>query len=275
MRSLAGFSHMLRWSFRLDMELFFTVPGLSLPERLQVILFKYLLFMRDCISPEQTTHQATLFGRRYIYNDRFGIGSIQRVYCSSWKLKGLLPELPIVVDVGANLGQFNLFCRHYLGAGRIVSIEPLPSCYQLLVENAERPDDCINMLVSAREGSIPFYVARDSQLSSTVCDSKGDYYEEIMVPGMPLNKLLESAGCERIDLLKIDTEGSEMEVLQSASNLLDRTAVVLVEMSIFRNSTGNMFAVGSYLESRGFRLHELVFSENVHPADVDGIFVRI
>lgn len=257
------------------MEFLFTVPGIALHERLYVIVFKYLLFMRDLIKPAHTTHQTTLFGLRYLYNNRFGIGSIQRVYCSSWKLKRLLPEHPVVVDVGANLGQFNLFCRQYLAAARIISIEPLPSCYQLLAENSERPADCINMLVTEREGVTPFYVAYDSQLSSTVCDSKGDYCEEIMAPGMPLDRLLETVGCERIDLLKIDTEGSEMEVLRSAGNLLEKTDVVLVEMSIFRKSTGNMFAVGSYLESSGFRLQELVFAEGTHPADADGIFVRI
>jgi FkbM family methyltransferase len=179
------------------------------------------------------------------------------------------------VDVGANLGQFNLFCRSYLGAERVISIEPIPSCYRLLTQNSERPSDCINMLVSDQESVIRFFVASDSQLSSTVRDDGGDYCEEIMVQGMPLDRMLNAVGVvDRINLLKIDTEGSEMDVLRSAANLLDRTDVVLVEMSIFRKNTGNMFAVGSFLEARGFCLLELVFAGGSHPADVDGIFVR-
>jgi FkbM family methyltransferase len=266
---------MLRWSLKLDKEFLFAIPGIPLPERLRIVICKYLFFLRDRCRPGIDTRHATAFGVHYRYNDRFGLGSIQRVFCSSWKLKEILCPRPVVVDVGANLGQFNLFCREYLGAERIISIEPLPSCYQLLTKNAECPSDCINMLVTERESESRFFVACDSQLSSMVRDEEGEYCGEIMVHGMPLDQLLGTAGVDRINLLKIDTEGSEMDVLRSAGELIDKTDVVLVEMSIFRKSTGNMFAVGSFLEARGFRLHELVFAEGSHPADADGIFVRI
>ena len=265
---------MLLWSLKLDVEFLFSVPGIPLCERLRIVFCKYLFFLRDrCISGN-SVHHSTAFGLHYRYNDRFGLGSIQRVFCSSWRLKEVLPPRPLVVDVGANLGQFNLFCRTYLQAERIISIEPLPSCYKLLTQNAERPSDCINMLVTERESETPFFVACDSQLSSTIFDDGAEYCGEIMVKGMPLNRLLDSVGIDRINLLKIDTEGSEMDVLYSAENLLKKTDVVLVEMSIFRKSRGNIFAVGSFLEARGFRLHELVFSGSAHLADADGIFVR-
>jgi FkbM family methyltransferase len=266
---------MLRWSLKLDREFLFSVPGIPLHERLKVVFCKYLFYLRDRCRAGINNRHATAFGLHYLYNDRFGLGSIQRVFCSSWKLKEVLPPRPIVVDVGANLGQFNLFCRAYLGAERIISIEPLPSCYHLLTENAERPSDCFNMLVTEHESESRFFVACDSQLSSTVRDDSGNYCDEIMVKGMPLDRILGEAGVDRIDLLKIDTEGSEMDVLRSVGELLDKTDVVLIEMSIFRRNRGNIFAVGSFLEARGFRLHELVFAKGAHPADTDGIFVRI
>ena len=266
---------MLRWSLKLDREFLFSVPGIPLQDRLRVIFCKYLFFLRDRCLPANNIRHASVFGLHYHYNDRFGLGSIQRVFCSSWRLNEVLPSRPVVVDVGANLGQFNLFCRTYLQAERIISIEPLPSCFQLLIENAKRPSDCINMLVTEQESENRFFVACDSQLSSTVRTDGGDYCGEIMVRGMPLERLLEASAVDRINLLKIDTEGSEMDVLRSAGELLDKTDVVLVEMSIFRKNTGSMFAVGNFLEARGFRLHELVFAEGAHPADADGIFVRI
>lgn len=270
-----GWFGMLLWSLKLDCEFLFVIPGIPLLERIRFVLLKYLLFIRDRCLMSQDLREARVFGMRYLYNDRFGLGSLQRVYCSSWYLRRLLPEKPVVVDVGANLGQFNLFCRTYLQAERIISIEPLPSCFQLLIKNAEHPSDCINILVTEQESESRFFVACDSQLSSTILDDTGDYCGEIMVRGMPLKRLLETSDVNRINLLKIDTEGSEMAVLRSAGELLSKTDVVLVEMSIFRKSTGNIFAVGSFLEERGFRLHELVFADGAHPADVDGIFVRV
>jgi FkbM family methyltransferase len=274
LRALLNLLAILRWSLKLDREFLFAVPGIPLKERLSIVFRKYLFFLRDRCRPAINSHNATAFGLNYRYNDRFGLGSIQRVFCSSWRLKEMLPPRPVVVDVGANLGQFNLFCRAYLHAKRVISIEPIPSCYQHLAENVERPTDCINMLVTGLEYEARFFVACDSQLSSTVRDEGGEYCGEIMVQGMPLNRMLNSAGIDRIDLLKIDTEGSEMDVLLSAGELLEKTDVVLVEMSIFRKNLGNIFAVGSFLETRGFRLHELIFSGSTRPADADGIFVR-
>ncbi|MRR07063.1 MAG: FkbM family methyltransferase, partial [Deltaproteobacteria bacterium] len=199
---------------------------------------------------------------------------LQRVYCSSWRLKKLLPQNPVVIDVGANLGQFNFFCRHYLGSPRVLSVEPIPSCFRLLELNSGDPSDCINVVVAPIAGKISFYVARDSQLSSVIPDEGGDYGEPISVKSLPLDSLLDERCVERIDLLKIDTEGNEMDVLSSGVRGLERCGKLLVEMSVFRKSTGNLFTVGKYLEDREFRLRELIFDRTRSPKDVDGVFIK-
>jgi len=94
---------MLRWSLKLDREFLFSVPGIPLHDRLQIIFCKYLFFLRDRSVSGNKPRHATAFGLHYRYNDRFGLGSIQRVFCSSWRLKEILPLRPVVVDGGANL----------------------------------------------------------------------------------------------------------------------------------------------------------------------------
>ncbi len=264
---------MLMWSLKLDWELLFVVPHISWFERFRIIICKYLFFLRDRFL-SCNINQATAFGVKYKYNDQYGLGAIQRVFCSSWQLKKLLPTCPVVVDVGANLGQFNIFSRTYLGAERVISIEPLQSCYQLLMDNSGSPSDCINTLVGENDEDVSFYVARNSQLSSTVYDDCSDYCDEIIVNSMPLDRMLSLSGIERINLLKIDTEGSEMDVLRSSGDFLNKTDVILVEMSVFRKNNGNLFDIGRFLQSKGFVLQELIFSNGAHPTDVDGIFVR-
>jgi FkbM family methyltransferase len=172
-------------------------------------------------------------------------------------------------------GQFSLFSREYLKAERVVSIEPIPSCYQLLCENAAQPSDCFNVLVSDDERLTPFYVARDSQLSSAVRSAEGVYDDEIIVRGVSLDRLLEERGVGAIDLLKIDTEGSELAVLRSAERALKETKAVLVEMSILRENSGDLFAVGSFLEARGFHLHDFAVTQRTHPGDADGVFLKV
>lgn len=264
---------MLAWSLRLDCEFLFVVPGLPFCAKVRFIFLKYLLFLRDRLS-RRAVRSATVFGRRYYYNDRFGIGSLQRVYCAGWRLKEFLPPQPVVVDVGANLGQFNFFCRHYLGSKRVVSIEPIPECHALLAENSGTPVDCLRAVVAAEEREVHFHVASDSQLSSLVTDRAVTYGGSVPMKTQRLDSLLETAGIDRIDLLKIDTEGSEMDVLLSGEMTLEKSAAVLVEMSIFRENTGNIFSVGSFLGSREFRLRHLVFGSCESPKDADGLFVR-
>jgi len=265
---------MLLWSLKLDVEFLFLIPDLPLVERLRFVLLKYLLFVRDRCLSSREPRGVRVFGRRYLYDDRFGLGSLQRVYCSSWRLKRLMPEKPVVVDVGANLGQFNFFCRHYLGSHRVMSVEPIPSCFRLLELNSGVQSDCINIAVAPMAGEIYLHVARDSQLSSVIRDDGGDYGEPITVASLPLDSLLEERCVERIDLLKIDTEGSEMDVLRSGERVLGRCDAVLVEMSVFRKSSGNLFSAGTYLEQRGFRLRELIFDRTRSPKDVDGVFTK-
>lgn len=269
-----GWFGMLIWSLKLDYEFLFVIPGIPRMERIRFILLKYLLFIRDRFLVSRELREACVFGMKYLYNDRFGLGSLQRVYCSSWRLRRLLPEKPVVVDVGANLGQFNFFCRHYLESQRVLSVEPIPACFSVLERNSGVPADCINAAVAPLAGKVTLHVAHDSQLSSIIPDEKGDYGETIEVDSGPLDALLEHRDIEKIDLLKIDTEGNEMDVLCTAVKSLGRCNAILVEMSVFRKSTGNLFAVGTFLEDRGFRLRELVFDRIRLPKDVDGVFTR-
>ncbi len=269
-----GWFGMLLWSLKLDGEFLVVIPGIPLVERIRFVLLKYLFFIRDHFFGSRELREARVFGMRYLYNDRFGLGSLQRVYCSSWRLRRLLPEKPIVVDVGANLGQFNFFCRHYLESPRVLSVEPIPACFSVLERNSGVPADCINVAVAPLTGKVSLHVANDSQLSSVIPDEKGKYGEAIEVDSCPLDSLLLERAIEKIDLLKIDTEGNEMDVLRSAERSLDCCNAVLVEMSVFRKSTGNLFSVGTFLEERGFRLRELVFDRTRSPKDVDGVFTR-
>lgn len=269
-----GWSSMLIWSLKLDYEFMFVIPGIPLVERFRFVLLKYLYFIRDRFLASRGLREAHVFGMQYRYNDRFGLGSLQRVYCSSWRLRRLLPEKPIVVDVGANLGQFNFFCRHYLGATRVLSIEPIPTCFSALELNSGVSADCINAAIAPIFGKVILHVATDSQLSSVVPDESVGYGDSITVDSYPLDSLLDQRAIEKIDLLKIDTEGNEMDVLRSAERSLGRCGAVLVEMSVFRKSTGNLFAVGNFLEDKGFCLQDLIFSCTRSPRDVDGVFIR-
>jgi FkbM family methyltransferase len=187
-----------------------------------------------------------------------------------------LPDNSIIVDVGANIGQFNFFCRHYLKAERVLSIEPLTICQDLLKLNSTDPSDCLNYLVSNENGEKEFYLAHESsQLSTCIKAENKSYAECLLLQGKKLDDILAECGLQSIDLLKIDTEGSEFDVLLSAERTLEAVRLVLVEMSVLRKSTGNIFKTGSFLNERNFELVSLGCIKSNKPEDIDGIFKRV
>lgn len=268
---------MLTWSLRLDWELLCQMGELPLYGKLSLIVKKYLLYLKCRLMGAPGAAQSLMvFGARFCYSEALAPASLQRVYCAGHTLKALLPVHPLVVDVGANIGQFNFFARHYLGARRVVSIEPVRDCYQLLLQNAAVAADCLCCAVSDREGELVMHVARESsQLSSYLADADACYRESYSVPARSLDAVAAGLGVDRVDLLKIDTEGSEFHVLQSCAELLNRTDLVLIEMSVFRKSAGNLFRIGSYLEGKGFTLVELSGGEGRRPRDLDAVFQRL
>ncbi|MBU5636466.1 FkbM family methyltransferase [Geomonas sp. Red69] len=267
---------MLKWSLSLDRQFFFAVGGLPLSAKLSLLFHKYLRYLAGRLGVGGGRAKSLMvFGRRFCYNEPLAVASLQRVYCAAHGLKDLLPERPVVLDVGANIGQFNFFSSHYLAARRVISIEPDPGSFELLAVNALRSSDCRRCAVSDQEGEVLFHVACEStQLSSYLPQPDAGYRDSYPVPARTLDGIAEELGVGEIDLLKIDTEGSEYDVLKSAEEVLSRTRLVLIEMSVFRECSGNLFRIGSFLEERGFRLVHLAAGEEGRPRDLDALFQR-
>lgn len=268
---------LLKWSLRLDRQLLFEVEGLPLAGKLSLVLEKYLRYLLARLMGRGGAPESLMvFGSRFCYNEPFAVGSLQRVFCAAHELQSLLPRQAVVLDVGANIGQFNFFASKYLGARRVVSIEPVAESFELLRQNAAVASDCLCCAVSEQEGELLFHVAQEStQLSSCLPQPEAEYRASLRVPAKSLDRIAEETGLEGVDLLKIDTEGTELDVLKSAERVLERTRFVLVEMSVFRECSGNLFRIGTFLEQRGFELVRLSAGEAGRPRDLDGLFRRL
>lgn len=137
----------------------------------------------------------------------------------------------IFIDIGAHDGVSHsntYFFEKELGWSGIC-FEPLPIIFKQLAHN--RTCICINACVSKTEGFLKFFAVEGySEMLSGLVNTYdprhlerlqkeiaiyGGKYSIIEVPSVQLNKILEKNKINRIDLLSIDTEGSEFEILQS------------------------------------------------------------
>lgn len=135
-------------------------------------------------------------------------------------LQRVLKEGSTFVDVGANIGYFTKLASRLVGTrGRVFAFEPMPAALRLLRMNTSQlPNVTIfPMALSDTKGTATFYVRKKGDMSSLSHDPSA-----MPVP-VRVGTLDESlADQERIDLIKIDVEGSELEVLRGGRAILER-----------------------------------------------------
>jgi FkbM family methyltransferase len=133
----------------------------------------------------------------------------------------LLVQPKVIIDIGANIGGFALRARREWPEAKVIAYEPLPSNVARLRRNVD-PEwaTVVPAAVRAESGSKPMYLG---DLFVTGGFVKGDRQtiNEIVVDCVAARDL---PAC---DLLKIDTEGSEVEILRNMN--LDGVDMILLE----------------------------------------------
>ena len=158
------------------------------------------------------------------------------------------------VDVGANVGYFSLVAaRRVARHGRVVSYEPQPEIAELLRSNAvmnglEVLIDVRELAVSNRVGSMELMVSGLVSGRSHLADPANLTSERSApnsyVPQLVLVTSLDSdlKDVPKVDLLKIDCEGSESEVLEGATGLLSEGRIDRIAIEVLREQTGDRYA---------------------------------
>ena len=152
--------------------------------------------------------------------------------------------IDLVLDVGANAGQFGRDLRSMGYRGRIVSFEPLSSAHAQLVQ-AARGDAAWTVhprcAVGDRDGEVTINVAGNSVSSSLLPMTQAHesaarssaYVGAEQATLTRLDSLVDAyLSGAHAPFLKIDTQGFEWAVLDGAAGLLPRLRGVLCELSL-------------------------------------------
>jgi FkbM family methyltransferase len=186
-------------------------------------------------------------------------------------------HVDLVIDVGANTGQYARRLRTTGYGGRIVSFEPLGAAHAELSEHA-RGDLGWNvaprLAIGERNGEIELKISANSVSSSTLAmlPSHIDAAPEsapCAVESVPMMKLDDALapyvrGDETV-LLKIDVQGTEDRVIAGAERTLQRVVAIQAELALvpLYDDQVLMRDILEILRARGFDLAD------VHPAFID------
>lgn len=152
----------------------------------------------------------------------------------------LLQPGDVFVDVGANIGYFSVLAAHLVGgAGQVFAFEPDPHNFDLLRANAHLNnfEDIIHAVcggLAEAPGGGRLYLSEDNLGDHQIYAGDG-VRESLDITLYRGSDYLQSR-LQTIDLLKVDTQGSEYQVMSGLMPLLQALAVmprVLIELTPF------------------------------------------
>ncbi|KAE8372301.1 S-adenosyl-L-methionine-dependent methyltransferase [Aspergillus bertholletiae] len=209
---------------------------------------------------------------RFIYNEIFQAHEYD---------VATLGKAPFIIDVGANIGLFTLYMKEKYPLAKILAFEPAPENFEALNRNLAfhmvATAVAYPYALGAEAGSAPLTyfpnVPGNSTLnmeekkchielfrekySVTFADDMFGGAREIVVPVNRLSYFLDRFHSEIdvIDLLKIDVEGTEMEVLGGIDDAdWHKVQNIVIEVS---NIKGGRDKVKELLESKGFTVTDM------------------
>lgn len=177
-------------------------------------------------------------------------------------------RVDVVIDVGANHGQFALGLLAIDPSLRMVSFEPLESAHAALrcaargYRNWKIAD---RMALGARSGNASLFVAGNSQSSSLLpmlplherAAPESVYVDEQPTPIDRLDQVASGYwGTNDRLLLKMDTQGSERDILDGAGDIIDQVVGIQTEISFAELYQHQPLAFDAIrdIEQRGFSL---------------------
>jgi len=179
-------------------------------------------------------------------------------------VKRLLGASDVFVDVGANVGTVTAVAALAVGpTGRVVAIEPHPSTFRNLERtvavNGFTNVVCRQVACGAAAGSVLFSDERrkddNNRVQTGAPSDRGRGPATVHVPSVPLGDVLRDLAVTRVDLLKVDVEGFELEVLRGMGPTLELVGLIHVE-AIEHNLNGFGATVDSlvvFLTDHGFQ----------------------
>jgi len=146
-----------------------------------------------------------------------------------------------VLDIGANVGDWTLPMALRVGRqGRVIAFEPVPYLAETVAKTARvnRHDwvEVLPLALGSTDGTAEFSVERGNSGGSRLGRMSGDF-SHITVKTARLDTLVSARpDIERIDFVKIDVEGFEVQVLEGARETLARFRPPLLIESGFESA---------------------------------------
>lgn len=178
-------------------------------------------------------------------------------------------DAKVIFDVGARHGGITGQYRAMYPDAKIFAFEPFPKSYELLLKYADAQDGNVvpvKLGVSDRTGKSAFNVNEhdftnsllDSHRTETIIDNLTESKSRIEIDTITLDQFAMENKISKIDILKFDIQGGELNALKGAQRMLSegRISLIYTEVSFMKIYEGQPFYhdISAFLYSNRFEL---------------------
>lgn len=165
-------------------------------------------------------------------------------------------------DIGANLGEWTAEVARFADGGidwTVDLFEPVDGSFaHVSALFADEPRiQCHKAAVSSDVGSAQMVVVGETSGTNHLSAHAAADVRTITVPLTTIAAQMEARDIDRIDLIKIDTEGHDIEILRGLRALLDRRAIGVVQFEYnwrWLPNKGSLYEVFQLIRDTGYRL---------------------
>lgn len=140
-------------------------------------------------------------------------------------------EPQTIVDIGAHAGAATVYFKAHYPKARVFAFEPCRESYEQLCANTRELDfvQTRRAALGAEDGRARLFSGRYSSMQHSLVPNAENTGEFEWVPVLAARATLEALDTPTCSILKIDTEGCELEILKSVGDLLQSVDVIYLE----------------------------------------------
>lgn len=144
---------------------------------------------------------------------------------------------PVLFDVGANVGKYSKMLQQEFPCSQIYAFEPNGSTFAMLSKNINGNVELIEAGLGSEEMVKQLYTYSDSANSTHASVYKDVFKGLHRTEGIvsvdfrmtTVDHFCAERGIERIDFIKIDTEGNELDTLKGAARMLSEKRIGMIQ----------------------------------------------
>lgn len=190
-----------------------------------------------------------------------------------------------IIDIGAFNGETSVQFAKAFPQSNILAFEANPETFPIAKKNCDRYKNItvLNHALSDKNEVLDFHITNNSVSSSlNELYDTADYHDELKIKNkvqVDAKTLDEFSDLENILLIKIDTQGHELHVINGAVKTLKKTDFVLVEManhSLYKSGC-QYYEVDEALRKNNFELLDIIVTyrkNGMEVSEYDAVYIN-